>query len=180
MRIFRAYSKYCQTNSKWFFQVAVSSKKRTNKVDFTTMIPQVDLFSFIFWKILKTPKRYFEINWPLNIILFWYFAWEKSWQYAPVIYSISRLIEKRSVFFVGNNFTLIVFIYKIHTLCSAVFNWYHQGSLSMDIKAKFSAMKAPVQVIKRTNPWPWLKKGWRAIQIMLSKNLFIERAKTSI
>ena len=29
------------------------------------MIPQVDLFSFFFWKKLKTPKRRFEINWPL-------------------------------------------------------------------------------------------------------------------
>ena len=29
------------------------------------MIPQVDLFSFIFWKKLKTPKRHFEIIWLL-------------------------------------------------------------------------------------------------------------------
>ena len=29
------------------------------------MIPLVDLFSFVFWKKLKTPKRRFEINWPL-------------------------------------------------------------------------------------------------------------------
>ena len=43
-----------------------SSKKRTNKFDFTTMIPQVDLFSFVFWEKLKTPKRHFEINWPLT------------------------------------------------------------------------------------------------------------------
>jgi hypothetical protein len=32
----------------------------------TTMIPQVELYSFVFWKILKTPKRQFEINWPLS------------------------------------------------------------------------------------------------------------------
>ena len=25
-----------------------------------------DLFSFVFWKNLKTPKRHFEINWPLE------------------------------------------------------------------------------------------------------------------
>ena len=54
-----------QTKSKWFFQAEVSSKKRTNEFYFTTMIPQVDLFSFVFWKKLKTPKRQFEINWPL-------------------------------------------------------------------------------------------------------------------
>ena len=51
-----------QTNSKTFFQDSVSSKKRMNEFDFTTMIPQVDLFSFVFWRKLKTPKSYFEIN----------------------------------------------------------------------------------------------------------------------
>ena len=55
-----------QRKSKWFFQADVSYKKRTNEFDFTTMIPQVDLFSFVFWKKLKTPKRRFEINWPLS------------------------------------------------------------------------------------------------------------------
>ena len=29
------------------------------------MIPQGDLFSFVFWEKLKTPKKHFEINWPL-------------------------------------------------------------------------------------------------------------------
>ena len=42
-----------------------SSKKRTKKIDFTTMIPQVDLFSFVFWRKLKASKRHFEIKWPL-------------------------------------------------------------------------------------------------------------------
>ena len=51
-----------QTKSKRFFQADVPSKTRTNEFDFTTMIPQVDLFSFVFWKKLKTPKRHFEIN----------------------------------------------------------------------------------------------------------------------
>ena len=55
-----------QKKSKRFFQAGVSSKKRTNKFYFTTMKPQVDLFSFIFWRKLKTPKRHFEINWPLS------------------------------------------------------------------------------------------------------------------
>ena len=30
------------------------------------MVPQVELFSFAFWKNLKTPKRHFEMNWPLR------------------------------------------------------------------------------------------------------------------
>ena len=55
-----------QTKLKWFFQADVSSEKRTNEFNFTTMTPQVDLFSFVFWKKLKTPKRYFEIKWPLE------------------------------------------------------------------------------------------------------------------
>ena len=40
-------------------------KTRMNEFGFTTLIPQVDLSSFVFWKKLKTPKRHFEINWPL-------------------------------------------------------------------------------------------------------------------
>ena len=54
-----------QTKSQQFFQADVPSKNRTNEFNFTSMIPQVDLFLFVFWKKLKTPKRHFEINWPL-------------------------------------------------------------------------------------------------------------------
>ena len=32
------------------------------KIDLTTMKPQGDLFSFVFWKDLKTPQIHFEIN----------------------------------------------------------------------------------------------------------------------
>ena len=51
-----------QIISKANYGILISSKKRTNKFDFTTMIPHVDLFSFVFWRKLKTPKRHFEIN----------------------------------------------------------------------------------------------------------------------
>ena len=47
---------------KDFFQTDVSSKKQTNEFYFTTMKSQVELFSFVFWRKLKTPKRHFEIN----------------------------------------------------------------------------------------------------------------------
>ena len=47
--------------SKWFLGSSISSKKRTKEFDFTTMIPQVDLFSFVFWRKSKTPKNHFEI-----------------------------------------------------------------------------------------------------------------------
>ena len=54
-----------QLISKGLFGILNSSKKRMKKFDLTTMIPQVDLFLFVFWKNLKTPKRHLEINWPL-------------------------------------------------------------------------------------------------------------------
>jgi hypothetical protein len=55
-----------QLISKGLFGILNSSKKWTKKFDLTTMIPQVDLFSSVFWKNLKTPKRHFDINWPLK------------------------------------------------------------------------------------------------------------------
>ena len=55
-----------QLISKRLFGIPIYSEKRTKKYNLTTMISQVDLFSFLFWKNLKTPKRHFEINWPLN------------------------------------------------------------------------------------------------------------------
>ena len=59
-----------QTNSKWFFQADVSSKK-TKRTDSTLLL--VNLFFFIFGKKVKTPKRHFEIIWPLSapIVLLW-------------------------------------------------------------------------------------------------------------
>ena len=47
--------------SKGFLMSSISSKKRTKEFDFTTMIPQVDLFSFVFWRKSRTPKNHFEI-----------------------------------------------------------------------------------------------------------------------
>ena len=69
-----------QTKSKWFFQADVSSKKRTNKLYFTTMKPQVDLFPFVFWRKLKTPKRHFEISWPLRMMTYQgtFFHWKQE------------------------------------------------------------------------------------------------------
>ena len=40
-----------QLISKCLFGIYNSSKKQTKQFDLTTMIPQVKLFSFIFWKI---------------------------------------------------------------------------------------------------------------------------------
>jgi hypothetical protein len=51
-----------QSKSTLCFQDKVSSKNQTNEFYFTTMKAKDDLFSFVFWKQLKTPKRLFEIN----------------------------------------------------------------------------------------------------------------------
>ena len=51
------------------------------------MIPQVDFFSIVFWEKLKTPKRPFEISWPLPQALVYnevkFFMEEHSYFYAP-------------------------------------------------------------------------------------------------
>ena len=39
-----------QLISKCLFGIFNSSKKRTKKFDLTAMVPQVKLFSFVFWK----------------------------------------------------------------------------------------------------------------------------------
>ena len=44
-----------QTNSKWFFQADVSSKKRTNKFDFTVLVI-----------LLHTPVKSYVVKWPLE------------------------------------------------------------------------------------------------------------------
>ena len=49
-------------NFKRTFWYPQFSQKTNKKFDFTTMIPKVDLFSFVFWEKLKTPKRHFEIK----------------------------------------------------------------------------------------------------------------------
>ena len=52
---------HCQLISKANCQAMNSSKKRS----MNSFLLVFDMFSFVFWKKLKTPKRYFEINWPL-------------------------------------------------------------------------------------------------------------------
>ena len=49
-----------QLISKGLFGILNSSKKRTKKIDLTTMIPQVDLFSFVILEELKTHKKTFR------------------------------------------------------------------------------------------------------------------------
>ena len=51
----------CPLISKGLFGTLNSSKKQTKEFDLTAMIPQVELFLFVFLEELKTPKRHFEI-----------------------------------------------------------------------------------------------------------------------
>ena len=60
--------------------------KNTNPSAHHGTLPLVDLFSFVFWRTLKTPKRHFEINWPLAV-------WKNPWHlkiYAMNIISLLR------------------------------------------------------------------------------------------
>ena len=50
-----------QLISKGVLDILNSPKKGTKEFDFTTMIPQIDLFSFVFWEKLKTPNGHSEI-----------------------------------------------------------------------------------------------------------------------
>ena len=58
-----------QLFSKCLFGVFNSSKKTNKKFNLTTMVSQVELFLFVFWKNWRyLPKRHFEINWPLGLL----------------------------------------------------------------------------------------------------------------
>ena len=37
-----------------------------NEFDLNTMVPQVNLFPFVFLEEIKDAKKHFEINWPLE------------------------------------------------------------------------------------------------------------------
>ena len=49
-----------QLISKGLFGILNSSKKRTKRFDLTTMIPQVDLFSFVFLEEFEDTKKTFR------------------------------------------------------------------------------------------------------------------------
>ena len=68
---------------------SISFKKRTNKFDFTSMIPQIDLFLFVFWRKSTTPKNHFEINWPLA-----YTLTAKSWHNLREYFYFDPIFKK--------------------------------------------------------------------------------------
>ena len=51
-----------QLISKCFFGIFNSSKKRTKKFDLTTLIPQVELFLFVFGRIQNTKKDIWKLT----------------------------------------------------------------------------------------------------------------------
>ena len=123
------YSTKGQLISKELFDILNSSKKRKKIFDLTTMIPQVDLFSYVFWKNLKTPKRHFEIHWPLWFsTVIWqfidlihvstiYFSFEKWNRHMGIIYRYKA----------GLVFSQTIFQMKLsilfHSECSAVLGY---------------------------------------------------------
>ena len=77
-----------QTKSKWYFQADVSFEKRTKKFNCTTTIPQVNLFSSMFW-----------INWPLglNLALIYFFGLLEMnvmvcWIYKSIVVCVVLLL----------------------------------------------------------------------------------------
>ena len=56
-----------QIRNDFFNPTFLPKNERTNS---TLLL--VDLFSFVFWKKVKTPKSHFEIKWPLDIKVIWH------------------------------------------------------------------------------------------------------------
>jgi hypothetical protein len=51
------------------------------------MVPQVELFSFVFWENWRLPKRHFEINWPLICTLYQTNTFQKLLFWSTVIHA---------------------------------------------------------------------------------------------
>ena len=77
-----------QKKSKWFFQVDVSSKKRTNEFYFTTMKPQVDLFSFGFFEGIEDTKKTFRnyLTFRNSVDRMWSFKLENTKLVCTILY----------------------------------------------------------------------------------------------
>ena len=65
-----------QLISKCFFGVFSSPKKLTKKFDLTTMVPQVKLFSFIFWENWRHKKDISKFTDLYHIYFNWYIFFE--------------------------------------------------------------------------------------------------------
>ena len=57
-----ALLKVRQSRNDFFKLMFPTKNEQTNSTKYTNMKPQVDLFSFVFWRKLKTPKIPFEIK----------------------------------------------------------------------------------------------------------------------
>ena len=85
LNYFSNYISKDQLISKCLFGIFNSPKKRTKKFDFTTMVPQVELFSFVFGD--KTLKRHFKINWPLV------YDWNHYFGLGPIPKSMPEMVD---------------------------------------------------------------------------------------
>ena len=101
-----------QKKSKQFFQAGNSSKKRTNEFYFITTKPQVNLSTFVFWRKLKTPKRLFEINWPL--------VWRSCTKFTDFFYNLKLRVTKLTKHYV-TTLTLILATWIFKKWCQSFF-----------------------------------------------------------
>ena len=101
-----------QLISKRLFGIINSSRKRTKQFNLT----MIDLFSYVFWKNLKTPKRHFEIHWPL-----WF---------STVIWQFIDLIQVSTIYFSfekWNRHMGIIYRYKAGLVFSqTISEWNYQ------------------------------------------------------
>ena len=63
-----------------------------------SMIPQVDLFSFVFWRKSKTLKNHFEIIWhsPIEAVVWYLFFWEIEKLYKSLRFEWLRDFDDES------------------------------------------------------------------------------------
>ena len=73
----KIFLKVKQNQNDFFKPMFLPKNEQTNSI-----LLLVDLFLFIFWKKVKTPKRHFEINWPLDILAAMFFSFNE-WIEAP-------------------------------------------------------------------------------------------------
>ena len=81
----------------------ISSKKLGVYRNMNITVPLADLFSFFFWKNLKTPRRQFEINWPLVVTVKCSYFWINKWTSIPTWHLIETI--QGGKLFKGGNYS---------------------------------------------------------------------------
>ena len=125
-----------QTNLKWFFQADVPKNEQTNS---TLLL--VDLFSFLFWKKVKTPKRRFEINWPLRTL-------EIVGACRWIIFCYWAILRSTS-----SNYALWLLLYESFLYFKFVKCHSFESNYHTCLEAITAIMRASVTQVKSTSIW---------------------------